>query len=238
MATLRTSGGASLSKKTCRRWHWTQEEDDLLTSLVQMHGPGKWDQIATHIPGRSGKSCRIRWLNQLHPGVDKKPFSIEEKQRLLVLHRKLGNKWAVIVHYFPGRTDNQVKNQYHILAGTRKSAPFPSRNDPHVPLDNESRGLFQNQCISMVDSDFSDVTSQGTNYHGSAPMVNVMPGLISSSSSVYGMGGYFTQVGAAIPSGLGPLPSYGNSMTSDANSAGVGGYEFMDFFRVGLGSSD
>ncbi|XP_047938118.1 transcription factor bHLH36-like isoform X1 [Salvia hispanica] len=37
-----------------------------------------------------GKSCRIRWLNQLQPGLDKTPFSVEEKQRLLLLHKEIG----------------------------------------------------------------------------------------------------------------------------------------------------
>ncbi|XP_057770101.1 transcription factor MYB56-like [Salvia miltiorrhiza] len=246
MATLRTSGRASQRRKGCRKWHWTHEEDELLKTLVQMHGPAKWDHIATHIEGRSGKSCRIRWLNQLHPGVDKTPFTVEEKRRLLLLHNEFGNKWSVIVSYFPGRTDNQVKNQYHILAGSRKSTPSSSSNDPHVRLDNGSRGLSQNQSISMVGSQFSDVTSRGTNYHGSAPLVSPMPGrvgmrpsFIGGSSSVYGKGENFTQVGppSSTLSSLGPRPhqrkSYGSSMISDANSAG---HEFIDF--LGVGGSD
>ncbi|KAL1538965.1 transcription factor MYB54-like [Salvia divinorum] len=221
MATLRTSARGT-------KWHWTNEEDDLLITLVQKHGPARWDHIASHIQGRSGKSCRIRWLNQLQPGLDKTPFSVEEKQRLLLLHKEFGNRWSIIVSFFPGRTDNQVKNHYHILAGTRKSTPSSSSNDPHVSLDNGSTGLSQNQSISMVGSQFSDVTSGG-----------MRPSFIGGSSSVYGKAANATQVGApsSIPSNPGSRPhqmiSDGSSMISDASSAGIQGPEFIDFLGVG-----
>lgn len=37
--------------------------------------PGNWTDISRDIPGRSGKSCRLRWCNQLDPAVKKVPFS-------------------------------------------------------------------------------------------------------------------------------------------------------------------
>ena len=43
---------------------WTQQEDDLVRTLVQtqMEGEGgnKWAEIAKHLPGRNGKQCRER----------------------------------------------------------------------------------------------------------------------------------------------------------------------------------
>lgn len=54
---------------------WSPEEDAILSRLVDKFGARNWSLIARGIPGRSGKSCRLRWCNQLNPGVKRKPFT-------------------------------------------------------------------------------------------------------------------------------------------------------------------
>lgn len=54
---------------------WSSEEDELLKQLIELHGTKNWTVIANGIPGRSGKSCRLRWHNQLNPDVKKDPFT-------------------------------------------------------------------------------------------------------------------------------------------------------------------
>ena len=54
---------------------WSPEEDVILSELVDKFGARNWSLIARGIPGRSGKSCRLRWCNQLNPGVNRKPFT-------------------------------------------------------------------------------------------------------------------------------------------------------------------
>jgi transcription factor MYB, plant len=54
---------------------WSSEEDALLSNLVEKLGARNWTLIARGIPGRSGKSCRLRWCNQLDPQVKRKPFT-------------------------------------------------------------------------------------------------------------------------------------------------------------------
>jgi len=54
---------------------WLPEQDEALTRLVKMCGPRNWNLISRGIPGRSGKSCRLRWCNQLDPILKRKPFS-------------------------------------------------------------------------------------------------------------------------------------------------------------------
>ena len=54
---------------------WSPEEDAVLSRLVSKFGARNWSLIARGIPGRSGKSCRLRWCNQLDPCVMRKPFT-------------------------------------------------------------------------------------------------------------------------------------------------------------------
>ncbi|WVZ17604.1 hypothetical protein V8G54_010586 [Vigna mungo] len=54
---------------------WSPEEDAILSRLVSKFGARNWSLIARGISGRSGKSCRLRWCNQLDPSVKRKPFT-------------------------------------------------------------------------------------------------------------------------------------------------------------------
>ncbi|KAK4710489.1 hypothetical protein R3W88_005002 [Solanum pinnatisectum] len=93
---------------------WTPEEDIILVSYVQKHGPGNWRALPTKTGlRRCSKSCRLRWTNYLRPGIKRGNFTDQEEKMIIQLQALLGNKWAAIALYLPERTDNDIKNYWN-----------------------------------------------------------------------------------------------------------------------------
>ncbi|KAK8290060.1 hypothetical protein V6Z11_D07G232300 [Gossypium hirsutum] len=165
---------------------WTPEEDLILVSYIQQHGPGNWRAVPTKTGLlRCSKSCRLRWANYLRPGIRRGNFTENEEKMIIHLQALLGNRWAAIASYLPERTDNDIKNYWNThlkrklkkLQGNESSSRygFPSSSSSYqicrdyseegtVPMkeDKNSKEMaeaFQSHLgFESLDSSLSDIS--------------------------------------------------------------------------------
>jgi len=90
---------------------WTAEEDQILIEKRALYGR-KWAKIAAHLPGRLGKQCRERFVNNLDPDLKKGVEWTDDEEAFLIAEKHNGTRWKNITDQLPGRSDNDVKNQW------------------------------------------------------------------------------------------------------------------------------
>jgi hypothetical protein len=115
---------------------WTRQEDEVIMEFVKTNGTKKWQKLCDLLPGRIGKQCRERWRNHLDPAINHAPWTPEEDEQLIQLHREHGNAWVVIASRMRNRSDNAVKNRWNAtLRKTETGTPTKKVEwgDPGTP---------------------------------------------------------------------------------------------------------
>uniref|UniRef100_A0A0D9X1T2 Uncharacterized protein n=1 Tax=Leersia perrieri TaxID=77586 RepID=A0A0D9X1T2_9ORYZ len=131
-------------KDGVKKGPWTPEEDLVLVSYIQEHGPGNWRAVPTRTGlMRCSKSCRLRWTNYLRPGIKRGNFTDQEEKLIVHLQALLGNRWAAIASYLPERTDNDIKNYWntHLKRKLHSSASASASAGYVLTTENISRML-------------------------------------------------------------------------------------------------
>ncbi|KAL0341254.1 UNVERIFIED_CONTAM: Transcription factor [Sesamum radiatum] len=141
---------------------WNPQEDAALIKLVEEHGPRNWSLISSAIPGRSGKSCRLRWCNQLSPTVQHAPS--RPRGRPHSAHALHGNRWAIARILLAGLNAIKIHHQKKGLSQAqrleRPGGEFQRSGSGERSSDESGSGRrsgLKRQCsrVSMEQSSYS-----------------------------------------------------------------------------------
>lgn len=126
---------------------------------------------------RTGKSCRLRWVNYLHPGLRRGRITADEERLILQLHAQWGSRWSRIARSLPGRTDNEIKNFWRTRARKQKAAAQQQQQQ------QDSRSS-KTATASAFSGSASSVTTTTSSCSGSPSPTSRGCGTATSSSAL------------------------------------------------------
>ena len=78
-----------LTSMNTRRQRFSPAEDELIKKLAKDDSLS-WDDIAKHIPGRTGRQCKDRYNVYLNTVVSHKEWTPEEDEIIIQKYKELG----------------------------------------------------------------------------------------------------------------------------------------------------
>ncbi|XVF77864.1 hypothetical protein PTKIN_Ptkin14bG0081600 [Pterospermum kingtungense] len=141
--------------KVVRRGGWSPKEDERLIAYISRYGIWNWNEIPKH----AGKSCRLRWLNYLRPGIQRGNISKEEEEIIVKLHNILGNRWSAIAAKLPQRTDNEIKNYWNTRM-KKRNKDFSSKTEYRNEAEAKQENIYESDSSSKKEE-----SPHSTTYH-------------------------------------------------------------------------
>ncbi|MDR1597637.1 MAG: hypothetical protein LBR89_01750 [Holosporales bacterium] len=128
------------------RARFTQEEDLFIQDKKTENPDMSFEEIASHLPGRSARQCRERWSFYLNAAL-RMPFTPKDNQRLRDAVMNLGTSWKKIALLFPGKTESQCKYHWnkHLRPASYKST---HRLTPHRFTPDEDQCILDGRAES------------------------------------------------------------------------------------------
>ncbi|OMP03410.1 hypothetical protein CCACVL1_02430 [Corchorus capsularis] len=146
---------------------WSPEEDQKLIAYIMRYGIWDWNEMPKYAGlSRSGKSCRLRWMNYLKPDIRRGNFTREEEETIIRLQKMLGNRWSAIAAMLPQRTDNDIKNYWNTRLKKRVENKL-SASSSSAELITSSIESEQENCSSL-EYDFPEPNSDPYSPSGSS----------------------------------------------------------------------
>nr|URY18861.1 MYB protein [Zanthoxylum bungeanum] len=171
-----SSNNSSISEEDMdlRRGPWTIEEDFKLINYIANHGEGRWNSLSRFAGlKRTGKSCRLRWLNYLRPDVRRGNISLEEQLLIIELHSRWGNRWSKIAQHLPGRTDNEIKNYWRTRV--QKHAKQLKCDVNSKQFKDTMRYLWMPRLIERIQANKASATAAPTTTGASSDCITTTP---------------------------------------------------------------
>ncbi|KAI3411641.1 uncharacterized protein J3R85_017753 [Psidium guajava] len=187
-------------KGRMKKGAWSAEEDEILINYVKVHGEGKWGSVAQNAGlKRCARSCRLRWLNYLRPGIKRGDITKDEEDLIIRLHRLIGNRWVLIARRLPGRTDNEIKNYWNTTLAKKCgsfSSPACMRKSNHEEETSHSQNRRTVIGFDQVNADQPSVAGMRgipiPPQEEQHCLVDKSTGLMNSSCSIDSQGMFFS----------------------------------------------
>lgn len=103
---------------------------------------------------RTGKQCRERDINHLDPDIKRSAWTKQEDDVIRSVFSSVGTRWSQYTEHLPVRSDNAIKNRYHVISRYGMS-PRSEVGIPHLAPARATaeEKKIQSESVPTIDAD-------------------------------------------------------------------------------------